>query len=122
MSEEIDNELERVQVHIDQVKEAIELADKLQKLEDNLEFQELVLDRYLKGEPARLASIITDPSMLNDTDQREILGAIKAVGYFGDYCRNIIRRGVQMKRMLAEAEEYQNTLRSAPFTEEDDYE
>lgn len=105
-------EIEKVQVHIDQVKEAIELADKLAVLENIPEFEEIIIEGFMKGEPARLASIITDPNMLEEVDQREILGAIKAVGYLGDYLRNIFRRGAQMKQALAQAEEYQEKLRS----------
>lgn len=105
-------QLEQVQVHIDQVKEAIVLGEKLQKLEQVPEFQELIIDLFMKGEPARIAGIITDPSMLDEENQRELLGALKSVGYLGDFLRNIYKRGVQMKAALAQAEELQTNLRS----------
>ena len=112
VNEEVEQELERVQVHIDLVKEAIDMADKLDVLYKVPEFEEIILKGFMKDEPARLASIITDPNLMDDVDQREILGAIKAVGYLGDYLRNIDKRGAQMKAALAQAEEYQSELRS----------
>lgn len=112
MSVGTEEEIEQVQVHIDQVKEAIDLADKLQVLENIPEFQDLIIDGFMKGEPARIATIITDPNLLGEEDQRELLGALKAVGYLGDYLRNIFKRGVQMKAALAQAEEYQTSLRA----------
>jgi len=117
MTTETEQELERVQVHIDLVKEAIEIADKLDTLNKVPEFKEIILEGFMEKEPARYAAIITDPNMLGDQDQREILGAIKAVGYLGDYLRNIGRRGDQMKAALKDAEEYQTQLRNP--TEED---
>ncbi len=112
-------EIERVQVHIDMVKEAIALADKLDVLNRIPEFQEVIVKGFMESEPARLASISTDPNLLEVTEQSEIIGAFKAVGYLGDYLRNIEKRGIQMKKALAEAEQYQEDLRN-PNTEEGD--
>ena len=113
MTEETQAEVEKVQVHIDMVKEAIALADKLDTLSRVPEFESIIMEGFMKEEPARLASIITDPSLLEDVDQREILGAIKAVGYLGDYLRNIDKRGTQMKAALEQAEAYQGELRNS---------
>jgi len=110
MNEETQAEVEKVQVHIDMVKEAVALADKLDTLSRVPEFKEVVLDGFMKEEPARLASIITDANLLEDVDQREILGAIKAVGYLGDYFRNIQKRGEQMRAALEQAETYKSDL------------
>ena len=112
MNAETEQELERVQVHIDTVKEAIDLADKLDILNKMPEFEEIIIGGFMGTEPARIAAIITDPNLLGDEDQRELLGAIKAVGYLGDYLRNIEKRGVAMRNALAQAEEYQTGLRN----------
>ena len=115
----IDNtEIERVQVHIDMVKEAIELADKLDVLNKIPEFQEVIVKGFMESEPARLASISTDPNLLEVTEQSEIIGAFRAVGYLGDYLRNIEKRGVQMKKALADAENYQENLRNPNVEDE----
>ena len=106
MNEETQAEVEKVQVHIDTVKEALALSEKLDRLADNPEFVTIILEGFMKEEPARLASVITDPNLTDEVNQREILGAIKAVGYLGDYLRNIDKRGAQMKAALKEAEDY----------------
>ena len=111
MTEENEQELERIEVHISLVKEAIDKAEKLDVLYKMPEFEELITKGFMIDEPARIAAIITDPNLLGDTDQRELLGALKAVGYLGDYLRNIIKRGLQMKQALAQAEEAQTELR-----------
>ena len=110
MNPDIENEVEKVQVHIDMVKEAIALSEELDTLANMPQFKTIILDGFMKDEPARLASIITDPNLLEDVDQREILGALKAVGYLGDYLRNIEKRGAQMKQALKEAEDYKTGL------------
>ena len=117
-NEETANEIERVEVHIGVVKEAIALADKLDALYKVPEFKEVIIEGFMEREPARIASIITDPSLLGDEDQRELLGAFKAVGYLGNYLRNIEKRGIQMKQALAQAEQYKDELRN-PNKDED---
>ena len=112
MNQDVEQEIERVQVHIDTVKEAIELADKLDVLSRVPEFDDIIMKGFMINEPARIASVITDNNLLGDQDQRELLGAIKAVGYLGDYLRNIDRRGAQMRAALTEAEEYKDNLRN----------
>ena len=112
MNEEVEQELERVQVHISLVKEAIDIADKLDVLNKIPEFDEIIVKGFMENEPARIAAIITDPNLLDDENQRELLGAIKAVGYLGDYLRNIEKRGAQMKQALSQAENYETELRN----------
>ena len=112
MTHETEQEVERVEVHISLVKEAIAMADKLDVLNKIPEFEELIIKGFMTSEPARIAAVITDPNLLGVEDQRELLGAIKAVGYLGDYLRNIEKRGAQMKKALAQAEEYQTQLRN----------
>jgi len=112
MNPEVEEELERVQVHIELVKEAIAIADKLGVLNRVPEFEEIIIKGFMASEPARIAAVITDPNLLGTEDQRELLGAIKAVGYLGDYLRNIERRGAQMKQALAQSEQYQTELRN----------
>ena len=112
MNTETAQEMERVEVHISLVKEAIAIADNLDVLNKVPEFNDLIIKGFMEDEPARIASIITDPNLLGDEDQRELLGAIKAVGYLGNYLRNIEKRGAQMRQALAKAEEYQTDLRN----------
>jgi hypothetical protein len=112
MNEQTQAETERVQIHIDQAKEAIALADKLEVLSRVPEFNEIIIEGFMVNEPARLASIITDPNLTGEVDQREILGAIKAVGYLGDYFRNISKRKQAMQAALDESEAYLDDLRS----------
>ena len=110
LDNETQAEVEKVQVHIDMVKEAIALADELDTLSRIPEFKTIILDGFMKEEPARLASVITDPNLLETIDQREILGAIKSVGYLGDYFRNIQKRGEQMRAALVQAEQFKDDL------------
>ena len=112
MNTEVEQEIERVEVHISLVKEAIDIADKLNVLNRIPEFEEIIIKGFMKDEPARIAAVITDPNLLGDEDQRELLGALKAVGYLGDYLRNIEKRGAQMKLALSQAEDYQTELRN----------
>ncbi len=108
----VEEELVKVQVYIDDAKVAVELADKLELLNSMPEFGELIIKGFMEGEPARIASIITDPEMQDEVNQRELVGAIKAVGYLGDYLRNILKRGAQMKAALSGAQDYQEELRN----------
>jgi len=110
MTEEVKQEVEKVQVHIDEVKKAVTMADQLAALNKVPEFEELIIKGFMTNEPARIAAIITDPNLQDEVNQRELFGAIKAVGYLQDYLRNIERRGVQLRAALAEAENYKTEL------------
>ncbi len=112
MNTEATQEIERVEVHISLVKEAIDFADKLDVLNRIPEFEDVIIKGFMEDEPARIASIITDHNLLDDENQRELLGAIKAVGYLGNYLRNIEKRGAQMRQALSQAEDYQTELRN----------
>ena len=112
MNEEAQQELEQVQVHIDTAREAVALADKLDKLANVPEFNDIIMQGFMVDEPARIASVITDSNLLGDVDQRELLGALKAVGYLGDYLRNIEKRGVALRNAIAQHEEYASNLRN----------
>ena len=106
------NDIERVQVHIDEVKAAIAFSEELERLNKVPEFESVIIKGFMQDEPARLAQIITDPSLLDDENQKAMLGAFRAVGYLGDYLRNIEKRGIMLKAKLQEAEEYQENLRN----------
>ena len=71
----------------------IERANKVSELHDNPLFKELILDGYYKDEPARIASAITDFSMQDEIDQRELTSAMRSPGYVQQYFREIIRQG-----------------------------
>ncbi len=112
MNTEQAQEIEKVEVYIEDAKAAVELADKFTVLRKMPEFELLITQGFMLNEPARIASVITDPNLLDDENQRELLGALKAVGYLGDYLRNIEKRGNQMRNALAQAENYQTQLRN----------
>ena len=110
MTEEIKQEVEKVQVHINDAKIAVAMSDQLSTLNKMPEFEELIIKGFMTNEPARIAAIITDHNLQDEVNQRELVGAIKAVGYLQDYLRNIERRGAQLRAALAEAEDYKTDL------------
>ena len=50
---------------------------------------------------------------MDDINQREMNSMFKGVGHFGDYCRNIYKKGMMAEQTLAQHEELAGDIRKA---------
>lgn len=93
-------DLQEVEVSIDYAKKCIATRDALEKLTNNPQFKEIVLDGYFKEEAIRLVLLKSDPEMGDDASQKQIINGIDAIGAFRSYLRVIMQHGANMEKTL----------------------
>lgn len=90
---------EEIELSIQEAKKLIARKDAAQRLADNRDFKELVLEGYLKDEAVRLAHISADANMKEYRE--EIMLSMQGISLFRQYMQNLIRMGE-----MAQAEMY----------------
>jgi hypothetical protein len=87
MTMEHEQQLEQIQIDIDDAKNQIELAEALDRLHKNADFQHVILKEFLQNESIRIVGLKTDPGALEDVKQKQIDNVITSIGglrqYFG---------------------------------------
>ena len=98
------NELQQVELSIEQAKANIERMNKLEKLKNNPEFEELVLKGYFEQEASRLVLLKADHNVQGDTEQKQIEKMIDAIGYLRQYFNTIYQFGAMAQNALEQHE------------------
>ena len=106
-----ENELEQVEVSIEEATAAIKLMDAYDKLAANADFNLIVGQGYFNEEAGRVCSMMADPTMEDDINQRELQSQAKAIGHFRQYLIQIKRRGMIMQDGLEDNELVAQELR-----------
>ena len=107
-----ENELNAVEVSIETAKNSVRRMELVSKLSIDKGFNEIIGDGYFKEEAARIASLLADPAMQGEVDQRELFSQVKAIGHLRQYLIQITRNGMIMQEGLDENEELANELRA----------
>lgn len=93
MSSETQRQIETLEISIEQAKEAIKEMQAVYRLTKNPDFKAIVEKGYFENNASRLVLLRADPSMQNDTDQKQILKDIDGIGSFRQYLSTIIHFG-----------------------------
>lgn len=94
-----------IEVSLEDAQKLIDRKTKLIKLQDNAIFKKIFVEGYFKDEAARIAQAITNPEMMDDIEQRELLSQLKAIGHMQNYMLTIRQAGTTMELALKEEEE-----------------
>jgi len=94
------NDLQQIEVSIESAKEVIALLDTFKRLENNKDFNKIILDGYFKDEASRLVLLKSDPSMDDDKSQKALDNAIISVGGLRQYFSQIYQMGMIAERSL----------------------
>ena len=101
MSEQIQG----IELSIETAKEMLKRCNNEVKLAENAQFKDVIIEGYLKEEAARLASMLAEPQMQDEINQRELYSAIKAIGHLRQYLINIRMTGERLKADILDGEE-----------------
>jgi len=93
MSENAEDVIGQIEISIEQAKEVVDVMKKLQRLTDNQDFKDIVLDGYFLDEASRLVLIKAEPSQQSEKDQKLINDSITAIGHFRQYLSTIMQTG-----------------------------
>lgn len=88
------NDIERMELSIEVAEKAVAFGDKVQRLINNKDFQEVIDEGYLKEEAARLTSLIGDKNP--HLDQEGIIADLHAIASF----RRYIKQQLTVREML----------------------
>lgn len=88
-----------INLTIEQAQASVSLGQALERLEQNADFQRLIMQDYMREQPIRLGHLLSDPSMQDKASQKKIVTELKAIGDFTTHLRMIFRRA----QMAAEA-------------------
>lgn len=108
---------ETISLTMEDAKQKVELARKLDTLIANKEFDEIFTKGYLENEAVRIAGISCEPSMLTKENQEDLMGRMKAIGYFRQYVIFIRRQGDMAKRAIADCEAELDHMRSEALSD-----
>lgn len=108
---------ETISLTMEDAKQKVELARKLDTLIANKEFDEIFTKGYLENEAVRIAGISCEPSMLTKENQEDLMGRMKAIGYFRQYVIFIRRQGDMAKRAIADCEMELDHMRSETLSD-----
>lgn len=95
-----------ISVSKEQLRESIQLRDRLHRLLANDDFKALILEGYIREEPVRLTALLGDASVRrNEKVYEATIDEIKAIGLFDNHLRMIEAIGNQAQASLQEYEE-----------------
>lgn len=75
-----------IEVTIDELKAEIAKLEVIVRLADHPDFQKAIIQGYLRDEPARLAGLLADPTVVaSEEAQRDVQNQLTSVGYLRRY-------------------------------------
>ena len=107
------SEMSKIELSIEAANEKIHLAKCLNKLMDNPEFQELIVDGYLKKDAVRLVKLKASPNITNNANASAYLeGQLNAIAYLNQHFINIETEAAMAQKALEDAEAERDALYS----------
>ncbi len=94
-------DIKEIELNIERAKELVSKGDALERLMQNADFKQVILEDYLDREAVRLVHLKSDQNMQTDEDQRAILGQMDAIGAFTTYM-NAVRQAAYLSRSAIE--------------------
>lgn len=100
-----EQDLNQIELSIADAKKLIKRRASLQKLFNNKDFKDIILEGYLKDEAVRLVQLKSDPNMETDERQKQVLIAIDGIGALYQHFQTIKYFGLQAEKDLLAHEE-----------------
>ena len=96
------NVVKEIEVDLEDAKAAVAKSEALERLHQNKDFKEVVLQGYFRDHAADLTSLLAHPAM---TQQRElILRSIEAVGETQQYFSTVFQQGAMQAEAISQHE------------------
>lgn len=99
------NDLEAIEISLSEAKAKIALKNALDRLSDDINFQQVIINNYFVNEASRLVLLKASPAMQSNEDQQAIIKAIDAIGHFRQYLHSIIQIGNMAEKAIKDDEE-----------------
>lgn len=96
------SDIREVEVTIEQARKQIKLGEALQRLMNNQDFKDIVLEQYLREEAVRLVHLKADADMQDPRRQQNMDMGIAGIGLFRVFCDRIQSDGEAAEEALQE--------------------
>lgn len=103
-------EMEQIELSIAHAEAAIAKRDCVDRLTNNKDFKEVILDGYFKDEASRLVLLKADPSLQGEVEQKSIDNQINAIGYVRQYFNTVLQLGNMASNSIEEDRNTRNEL------------
>ena len=104
--------LKQVEMSMDFAKGLIAKKESFDRLIQNKDFQSLIENDYFLVEASRLVGSRADPSMQDETQQKQLLGRMDGIGYLRQYLSCVNMQGTQAMVDMAAHQETREELLS----------
>ena len=83
------NDIHEIELNIDAAKAVIEMADALERLYTNPDFQKVILEEYMENSSIRLVKLKAEQGAQNVDIQANIMRKIDAIGSLDQFFKNM---------------------------------
>jgi hypothetical protein len=97
-------DMQEIEIDIEDARKAIRLGELVEKLENNPEFVELVLQGYFRDDAARAVMLKADKEFQSEDKQQRLDRDILGISVFGEYLRTKKILGIMAADALREHE------------------
>lgn len=118
--------VELIKKHMESAAKSVELADNIEKLLKNGLFKKVILNSYFEDEAVRLVSLLSNGSLQDAENQKNITNAMRGIGELRSWFDAMIQRGMHARKTLADlekelvyAEQEPDEVDSDNFSEDD---
>jgi len=101
-------QVEQLEVEIDQARSIIALSDDIEKLHNNKQFKNVILDQYFREEAIRLVSLKGDRAFQTPDLQASVLRQMDGISGLNAFFHRIVMAANQARESLAEMQEAQS--------------
>ena len=98
-------DLEQIEINIEAAKQLIAIDETLTRLENNKDFQAIILEDFFKTNVVRLVRLKASPQCQDDLNQKFITAQIDAVGQMHQYFTGIRIQGNSARQALERDQE-----------------
>lgn len=95
-----EQQLQQVEISMEKAKEAVALADALERLHDNKDFKLVFTENYFKNEAARAVLFKGDNVTQNEVQQADIDRVIAGIGALYAHFNDIFQQGNMAQQAL----------------------
>lgn len=104
------DELQRVDERTQELKDSIELAEAINRLHDNEDFNKVITNGYLEKEAERLFEVLTTPMSFKKEQLDTVMGKLSAIRDFKEYIGYSIRLAAMANEELDELAAYRQEV------------
>jgi hypothetical protein len=102
--------VEEIQLNIDQARGVVALGESLDRLFQNPDFREVIVEGYFRDEAVRLVELKAAPQMAKPQYQEPILKAIDAIGALQQHFNKIRLMADQARQAIEDSEQELESL------------